>query len=145
MKTLRDTAGVLKETQREILLLTLVEKLKSVLSPRMVLTQISGYDFAIIAHGVKEPWHAITLGQQILTIINERLPIQSIQLRPSCSIGIAMYYGDLTAELLYGRAVSAAFTARRKGKNQIQFFDPAQMEGCSTASYRRERYSYRAG
>ncbi|WET40843.1 biofilm formation regulator HmsP [Citrobacter enshiensis] len=127
-ETLRDTAGVLKETQREILLLTLVEKLKSVLAPRMVLTQVSGYDFAIIAHGVKEPWHAITLGQQVLTIINERLPIESIQLRPSCSIGVAMFYGDLSAEQLYGRAVSAAFTARRKGKNQIQFFDPKQME-----------------
>lgn len=127
-ETLCDTAGVLKETQREILLLTLVEKLKSVLAPRMVLTQVSGFDFAIIAHGVKEPWHAITLGQQVLTVINERLPIESIQLRPSCSIGVAMFYGDLTAEALYGRAVSAAFTARRKGKNQIQFFDPAQME-----------------
>ena len=127
-ETLRDTAGVLKETQREILLLTLVEKMKSVLAPRMVLTQVSGYDFAIIAHGVKEPWHAITLGQQVLTIINERLPIESIQLRPSGSIGVAMFYGDLSAEQLYGRAVSAAFTARRKGKNQIQFFDPKQME-----------------
>ena len=41
-ETLRDTAGVLKEAQREILLLTLVEKLKSVLSPRMILAQISG-------------------------------------------------------------------------------------------------------
>ncbi len=127
-ETLRDTAGVLKESQREILLLTLVEKLKSVLSPRMVLAQISGYDFAIIAHGVKEPWHAITLGQQVLTIMNERLPIQGLQLRPSCCIGVAMYYGDLSAEQLYGRAVSAAFTARLKGKNQIQFFDPEQME-----------------
>ncbi|POT55545.1 biofilm formation regulator HmsP [Citrobacter amalonaticus] len=127
-ETLRDTAGILKETQREILLLTLVEKLKSALTPRMVLTQVSGYDFAIIAHGVKEPWHAITLGQQVLTLINERLPIQGIQLRPSCSIGVAMFYGDLSAEQLYGRAVSAAFTARRKGKNQIQFFDPEQME-----------------
>lgn len=126
-ETLRDTAGVLKEAQREILLLTLVEKLKSVISPRMVLVQISGYDFAIVAHGVKEPWHAITLGQQVLTIINERLPVQGIQLRPSCSIGVAMFYGDLSAEQLYVRAVSAAFTARRKGKNQIQFFDPEQM------------------
>ncbi|XNM55139.1 hypothetical protein ACLK1Z_20195 [Escherichia coli] len=53
-----------KEAQREILLLTLVEKLKSVLSPRMILAQISGYDFAVIANGVQEPWHAITLGQQ---------------------------------------------------------------------------------
>ncbi|MDK9355374.1 biofilm formation regulator HmsP [Lelliottia sp. V106_10] len=127
-ETLQDTAGVLKESQREMLLLTLVEKIKSVLAPRMILTQVSGYDFVILAHGVKEPWHAITLGQQVLTVINERLPIQGIQLRPSASIGLAMYYGDLTAEQLYRRAFSAAFTARRKGKNQIQFFEPEQME-----------------
>lgn len=127
-ETLQDTAGVLKESQREMLLLTLVEKVKSVLAPRMVLTQVSGYDLVVIAHGVNEPWHAITLGQQVLTVINERLPIQGIQLRPSASIGIAMYYGGLTAEQLYRRAFSAAFTARRKGKNQIQFFDPEQME-----------------
>ncbi len=127
-ETLRDTAGVLKEAQREILLLTLVEKLKSVLSPRMILAQISGYDFAVIANGVQEPWHAITLGQQVLTIMSERLPIERIQLRPHCSIGVAMFYGDLTAAQLYCRAISAALTARHKGKNQIQFFDPQQME-----------------
>ncbi|WP_210406686.1 biofilm formation regulator HmsP [Leclercia sp. W6] len=127
-ETLQDTAGVLKESQREMVLLTLVEKLKSVLAPRMVLTQVSGYDFVIIANGVKEPWHAITLGQQMLTVINERLPVQGIQLRPSASIGIAMFYGNLTAEQLYRRAFSAAFTARQKGKNQIQFFEPEQME-----------------
>lgn len=127
-ETLQDTAGVLQESQREMLLLTLAEKLKSVISPRMVLAQVSAYDFAILAHGVKEPWHAITLGQQVLTIMNERLPLQGIQLRPSASIGIAMFHGDLSAEQLYRRAVSAAFTARRKGKNQIEFFDPAQME-----------------
>ncbi|HEY2455424.1 MAG TPA: biofilm formation regulator HmsP [Scandinavium sp.] len=127
-ETLQDTAGVLQESQREILLLTLAEKLKSVISPRMVLAQVSAYDFAILAHGVKEPWHAITLGQQVLTIVNERLPLQGIQLRPSASIGITMFHGDMSAEQLYRRAVSAAFTARRKGKNQIEFFDPAQME-----------------
>lgn len=127
-ETLQDTAGVLQESQREMLLLTIAEKLKSVISPRMVLAQVSAYDFAILAHGVKEPWHAITLGQQVLTIMNERLPLQGIQLRPSASIGIAMFHGELNAEQLYRRAVSAAFTARRKGKNQIEFFDPAQME-----------------
>ncbi|MCS2151673.1 biofilm formation regulator HmsP [Scandinavium goeteborgense] len=127
-ETLQDTAGVLQENQREMLLLTLAEKLKSVISPRMVLAQVSAYDFAILAHGVKEPWHAITLGQQVLTIINERLPLQGIQLRPSASIGISMFHGDLSGEQLYRRAVSAAFTARRKGKNQIEFFDPEQME-----------------
>ncbi|WP_206535071.1 biofilm formation regulator HmsP [Leclercia adecarboxylata] len=127
-ETLQDTAGVLKESQREMVLLTLVEKLKSVLSPPMVLTQVSAYDFVIIANGVKEPWHAITLGQQVLTVMNERLPVQGIQLRPSASIGIAMFNVNLTAEQLFRRAFSAAFTARQKGKNQIQFFEPEQME-----------------
>src|SRR5699024_2076937 len=140
-ETLRDTAGVLKEAQREILLLTLVEKLKSVLSPRMVLAQISGYDFAVIANGVQEPWHAITLGQQVLTIMNERLPIESIQLRPSGSIGVAMFHGDLSAEQLYGHAVSAAFTAMRKGKNQIQFFEPKQMEAAQQRLTEEDRKS----
>lgn len=126
-ETLQDTAGVLKESQREMLLLTLVEKIKSVLAPRMVLAQVSTDTFAIIGNGASEPWHAITLGQQVLTVINERLPVQGIQLRPSASIGIAMFYGDVTAEQLYRRAISAALSARRKGKNQIQFFDPEQM------------------
>lgn len=126
-ETLQDTAGVLKESQREVLLLTLVEKIKSVLAPRMVLAQVSTDTFAIIGNGASEPWHAITLGQQVLTVINERLPVQGIQLRPSASIGIAMFYGDVTAEQLYRRAISAALSARRKGKNQIQFFDPEQM------------------
>lgn len=126
--TLQDAAGVLQENQREMLLLTLVEKLKSVISPRMVLAQVSAYDFAIIANGVTQPWHAITLGQQVLTALNERVPLHGIQLRPAASVGIAMFSGNLTAEQLYRRAVSAAQSARRKGKNQIAFFDPEQME-----------------
>lgn len=127
-ETLQDTAGVLKETQHEILLLTLVEKLRGIIPPRMVLAQISGYDFAILAHGMSEPWHAVTLSKQVLTVINERLPLQGIQLRPCASVGIAMFNGELSAEQLYRRAFSAAIAARHKGKNQIEFFDPAQME-----------------
>ena len=127
-ETLQDTAGVLKKTQREILLLTLVEKLRGIIPPRMVLAQISGYDFAILAHGMSEPWHAVTLSKQVLTVINERLPLQGIQLRPCASVGIAMFNGELSAEQLYRRAFSAAIAARHKGKNQIEFFDPAQME-----------------
>ncbi|HFE9265897.1 TPA: biofilm formation regulator HmsP [Raoultella ornithinolytica] len=127
-ETLQDTAGVLKETQREILLLTLVEKLRGIIPPRMVLAQISGYDFAILAHGMSEPWHAVTLSKQVLTVINERLPLQGIQLRPCASVGIAMFNGELSAEQLYRWAFSAAIAARHKGKNQIEFFDPAQME-----------------
>lgn len=126
-ETLQDVAGVLNEEQREVLLLTLVEKLKATLPPRAVLAQVSHYDFAIIAPGVKEPWHAITLAQRLQKALGEKLPINGIQLRPTASFGIAMFYGGLSAEQLYRRAISAAFSARRKGKNQIQFFDPVEM------------------
>ncbi len=53
---------------------------------------------AIIAHGVKEPWHAITLGQQHYHR-HERLPIRILQLRPSVVLALR-YYGDLTAEFM---------------------------------------------
>ncbi|STU73922.1 protein yhjK [Klebsiella pneumoniae] len=127
-ETLQDAAGVLKESQREMLLLTLVEKLRAAISPQMVLAQVSGYDFAILADGLAEPWQAVTLSKQVLTIINERLPLHGLQLRPYASVGIAMFHAGLSAEQFYRRAVSAAVTARRKGKNQIEFFDPEQME-----------------
>ncbi|GDX06921.1 biofilm formation regulator HmsP [Buttiauxella sp. A111] len=127
-ETLQDSAGVLNEEQREMLLLTLVEKIKGVLPPKMVLAQLSGYDFGIIAHGVQDAWQAMALAKQINAVFNEKLTIHSISLKPTASIGIAMYHGGLTAEQLYRRAVSAAFSARRHGKNQIQFFDPEQME-----------------
>lgn len=127
-ETLQDAAGVLKESQREMLLLTLVEKLKAVLPANTVLTQVSGYDFAIFAPGLSEPWEAVSLSKRVLTSIDERLPLHGIQLRPYASIGIAMFNSELSAEQFYRRAVSAAVTARRKGKNQIEFFDPEQME-----------------
>jgi EAL domain-containing protein (putative c-di-GMP-specific phosphodiesterase class I)/GGDEF domain-containing protein len=127
-ETLNDAAGVLNEEQRETLLLTMVSKMRSVLPPNMVLAQLSGNDFGILAHGTKDSWHAMALAQQIMAVLNETLPINGLQLRPTASIGIAMYHGALTAEQLYRRAVSAAFSARRHGKNQIQFFDPEQME-----------------
>ena len=123
-ETLQDAAGVLKESQREMLLLTLVEKLKAVLPANTVLTQVSGYDFAIFAPGLSEPWEAVSLSKRVLTSIDERLPLHGIQLRPYASIGIAMFNSELSAEQFYRRAVSA----RRKGKNQIEFFDPEQME-----------------
>jgi GGDEF domain-containing protein len=86
-ETLQDTAGVLKESQREMLLLTLVEKLRAAIPPQMVLAQVSGYDFAILAHGLAEPWQAVTLSKQVLTVINERLPLQGSSCAPAPASG----------------------------------------------------------
>lgn len=132
-ETLQDAAGVLKESQREMLLLTLVEKLRAAIPPQMVLAQVSGYDFAILADGLAEPWRAVTLSKQVLTIINERLPLHGLQLRPYASVGIAMFHAGLSAEQFYRRAVSAAVTARRKGKTRSSSSIPSRWKRLSAA------------
>ncbi|EQC4551973.1 sensor domain-containing phosphodiesterase [Cronobacter malonaticus] len=110
------------ESQREALLLARVDKLRSMLTPRMVLAQISQDDFAIIAHGVKTPEHAVTLTQQLLAALNE--PSESDSGAPACaaSIGVAMFDGRQSASTLYQSAISAALDARRSGVNQVAFF-----------------------
>jgi len=126
-ETLQDAAGALNDAQRELLLRQLAEKMKAQLMPRMMLAQVSHYDFAILAHGVREPWQAMSLSQKLMAALNEPVALENSALRPTASIGIAMYYGDTSAEQLYRRAVSAALSARRAGKNQIQFFDEQQL------------------
>lgn len=99
----------------------------------MVLAQVSGYDFAILADGLAEPWQAVTLSKQVLTIINERLPLHGLQLRPYASVGIAMFHAGLSAEQFYRRAVSAAVTARRKGKTRSNSSIPSRWKRLSAA------------
>lgn len=126
-ETLQEAAETLNEQQREILLLTMVSRIQSVLGPSMVLAQISYFDFAILANGLRESWQVATLAQRLLSALNEKLPVQKIPLHPAVSIGIAMWSPGVNGELHYQRAVSAAWSARRLGKNQIQFFDPQQL------------------
>lgn len=121
------------ESQREALLLARVEKLRSVLTPRMVLAQISQDDFAIIAHGVKTPEHAVTLTQQLLAALNE--PPESDSGAPACaaSIGVAMFDGRQSASTLYQSAISAALDARRSGVNQVAFFGESPVSAQESA------------
>ncbi|WP_237657656.1 sensor domain-containing phosphodiesterase [Cronobacter dublinensis] len=110
------------DTQRDALALARVGKLRSALTPRMVLAQISQDDFAIIAHGVKTPEHAVTLTQQLLAALQEPLEAHTDAHAGAASIGVAMFEGRQNASALYQSAVSAALDARRRGVNQVAFF-----------------------
>ncbi|NDJ55869.1 biofilm formation regulator HmsP [Enterobacteriaceae bacterium 4M9] len=127
-ETLRDAAAVLNEEQRDMLLLSLVDKIRSVLPQEVVLAQVSHYDFAVLMSGVRDPWQAMMTAEHVLEALKQKLPMQSLPVRPSASIGIAMSEPGVAGELLYRHAVSAMFSARRHGKHQIQFFNPEQMD-----------------
>lgn len=118
-ETLQNATEVLKEAQREILLHTVVEKLRHFVCAPWVLVQISESEFAILATGISDAEQAISLSKQVLTLINNRLSLQGIQLRPCASIGIVLCEGERSAEQIYNQAFLAACAARRKGKNQV--------------------------
>ncbi|QCT18927.1 biofilm formation regulator HmsP [Jejubacter calystegiae] len=126
-ETLQEAAEALNEQQREILLLSMVARIQAELGPSMVLAQISHFDFAILANGISESWQAASLAKRLLTALNEKLPVQKIPLYPAASIGIAIWAPGVNGEQHYQRMVSAVYSARRLGKNQIQFFDPQQL------------------
>ncbi|ALB64487.1 biofilm formation regulator HmsP [Cronobacter condimenti 1330] len=131
-------------SQRDTLALARVDKLRSVLTPRMMLAQISQDDFAIIAHGVKTPEHAVTLTQQLLAALDEPLEPRSGAPTAAASIGVAMFDGRQNASTLYQSAISAALEARRKGINQVAFFGenaPSSPENAMHHALARRQYA----
>lgn len=126
--TLHDAAGVLNDKQRDVLLMTLVNKIQNVISHDMIFGQMTPHVFAILARGLHEEWQVMLLAETLLARVNERVSIQGLQLLPVTHIGVAMPYSGAEAEPFYRRAIAASFAAQRPGNNQIQFFDPQQME-----------------
>ncbi len=116
-----------------MLLLTLVEKLRAAIPPQMVLAQVSGYDFAILADGLAEPWQAVTLSKQVLTIINERLPLHGLQLRPYASVGIAMFHAGLSASSFTGARCRPPSPHDVKAKTRSSSSIPSRWKRLSAA------------
>jgi hypothetical protein len=61
---------------------------------------------------MQRSWQAVTLSKQVLTIINERLPLHGLQLRPYASVGSSGSKNSIWF-LPLRLAVTAADTARR--------------------------------
>ncbi|MBP2168893.1 diguanylate cyclase (GGDEF)-like protein [Erwinia toletana] len=129
IETLQEANGVLTDEQRDTLILTLVEKIRSCLDERSVLAQLNGSDFALLAKRANSPFRAIRLARNVMARLTQPVALQHMQLRPSVSIGMAQRDDDaLKAPELLGRATSAMMSARHQGKNQILFFDPLLTE-----------------
>lgn len=129
IETLLEANGVVKDEQRDVLLMTLLEKIRHTIDSQTVLGQLSGSDFVLLVKRANKPFRAIRLARLLLMRLNQPVALQDMQLRPNVSIGLAQRgEKDITAQDLLSRAASAMMSARLKGKNQILFFDPAMME-----------------
>ncbi|WP_233592552.1 biofilm formation regulator HmsP [Erwinia psidii] len=129
VETLLEANGVVADEQRDALLLTLLERVRSGIDSHTIVGQISGSDLVLLARRANSPFRAMRLARQLLQRLNQPVTLQQMQLRPNVSIGLAQRDdSQLNAQDFLSRAVSAMMSARHQGKNQILFFDPAMME-----------------
>lgn len=130
IETLLEGDDVVKEGQRNALLLTLLEKIRQSVTAQTVLGQLSSSDFALMLPRADKPYRAMRLARVLLLRLNQPVSLQALQLRPTISIGLALRENsDVTAQALLNRATSAMVSAGRQGSNQILFYDPTVMEG----------------
>lgn len=127
-ETLHDASGVLNAEQREVLLLTLVQRIRNLLSGNMVLGQVDDHIFVVIVRGISHSWQVMSLAETLRSRLMCRLPVYGLQLMPDAAIGIAMQFPGDAAEPLYRRAMTAYVAAQQMSDTPIQFFDPQQME-----------------
>ncbi len=129
IETLQEANGVLSDEQRDTLMLTLVEKIRSTVDDHTLLAQTGPSDFALLMKRAHNPFRAMRLARNLMIRINQPVNLHQLQLRPNASIGLALHDDDLvSASEQLDRATSAMMSARHQGKNQILFFDPALTE-----------------
>ena len=89
--------------------------------------RIGGDEFVVLVPGLsagdKGRDSALSLAERIRRAV--ALPFDDLEIRVSCSLGIALYPNDGSDELtLMKNADTAMYTAKTKGRNQIYFYDP---------------------
>ncbi|WP_199189159.1 MULTISPECIES: biofilm formation regulator HmsP [unclassified Pantoea] len=129
IETLQEANGVLSDEQRDTLMLTLVEKIRSTIDDHTLLAQTGPSDFALLMKRAHNPFRAMRLARNLMLRINQPVNLYQLQLRPNASIGLALRDDNtVSAGEQLARATSAMMSARHQGKNQILFFDPALTE-----------------
>ncbi|ORM70829.1 biofilm formation regulator HmsP [Pantoea rwandensis] len=129
IETLQEANGVLSDEQRDTLMLTLVEKIRSTVDDHTLLAQMGTSDFALLMKRAHNPFRAMRLARNLMIRINQPVNLHQLQLRPNASIGLALHDDSLvSASEQLDRATSAMMSARHQGKNQVLFFDPALTE-----------------
>ncbi len=129
IETLQEANGVLSDEQRDTLMLTLVEKIRSTVDDHSLLAQTGPSDFALLMKRAHNPFRAMRLARNLMIRINQPVNLHQLQLRPNASIGLALHEeSSISASEQLDRATSAMMSARHQGKNQILFFDPALTE-----------------
>jgi len=89
------------------------------------IARLGGDEFAVVIEGIDGPDDAISIADNLTTILEHNVRLDDQETYTSASIGIAVYPGDgKDARTLLKNADTAMFRAKENGRHCFQFYKP---------------------
>ena len=119
-KTINDSLG---HAMGDRLLETVAHRLSACVRAEDQLARLGGDEFVALLPRIAGPTDAAAVARKMLDILAAAIELDDHELRPSVSIGIALFPEDGdTVEILLKHADTAMYGAKAAGRNNFQFF-----------------------
>lgn len=108
----------------DMLIARVAEALTSVVGVEGWIGRLGGDEFIVIQHDIVDISQCVDLAQRIISYVHQPISIENHALRPSLSIGIAVFPDDgHDGAVLLRQADTAMYSAKAKGSNEWAFFE----------------------
>ncbi|WP_341676477.1 diguanylate cyclase [Niveibacterium sp. SC-1] len=135
-KAVNDTAG---HDAGDAVLRTLAQRFRTCLRESDTVARVGGDEFIVVLENLRDPLDALTIARNLLEAARTPVDSASGPCQVGASIGITVYPGDgEDGPALLKKADSAMYQAKRAGKNDCFFADPA-LQALAEARIRLER------
>jgi diguanylate cyclase (GGDEF)-like protein/PAS domain S-box-containing protein len=122
-KALNESMG---HTQGDHILITIAERLKSLLREGDTLARLGGDEFVAVLTHLPEPEARVALLGDLLAGVSAPITLDDQQFQISASLGVTFYpqQDRVDAEQLLRQSDQAMYQAKLSGKNRYSLFDP---------------------
>ncbi|MFP5352687.1 MAG: putative bifunctional diguanylate cyclase/phosphodiesterase [Actinomycetota bacterium] len=125
-KTVNDSLG---HAAGDELLKFVAAALGSVLRPADTAARLGGDEFAVLVEDMRGRKDALRVADRIIEALTDRIMIEDKEVFVHGSVGIAITYGQESADDVLRNADVAMYAAKNQGKGRYQVFDGAMHEG----------------
>jgi len=116
------------------LLIALASRMNTALRAGDSIARLGGDEFIVLITGLDQTDACIPVLERLLAAASSTVYVDDIALQVSASIGVTVFPEDkVNADHLVRHADQAMYHAKKSGKNQFAFFDPAQERAMDAA------------
>lgn len=121
-KFINDTLG---HAVGDELLVVVAQRLRHSLRSVDTVARQGGDEFVLVLNGGEHIEATVSLLERILDVVRQPIHLQGRDLQIGASLGVALYqHGHDNAETLLKHADVAMYAAKKRGRNNFQFFSP---------------------